>query len=204
MVVQTSCIVLLGCIIIDQNPLDLQKEFAQKEKEILIKLQDEKTWMEPKNKDSLLSYLEMAKTIRSKAFVPILIPRLAYSPYSEENGKLVSNEVRYPVMNTLKEIGLPAVSALLEVAKNTDPDDGTPRGVFKDHDRKVDGKGYVRHWLAVYCLVQIYNQGGFGQDLAKQRIELELKRLPENQHGFLRQALESSPIRLRSKLPHNE
>ena len=168
---------------------DFLKEYQRQEKEIVSKLQDAKLWSDPKQKDALLEHLAVARLLRSKALVPVLIPHLTYSQF-KEGGAYKTVEERYPAMWVLLEIGTPAIPALVEVLKKADPDDDPLKNAVLE--RKGSGTGAAEHGVALHCIVGIYNQGGYGKDLAKARIELELKAATKDlEKMFLRRALEN-------------
>ena len=86
-------------------------------------------------------------------------------------------EKLYPVYETLETIGIASIPSLLDRLKQVDPDD-------------IPGRGQIEHNLLVSLLVKIYAQGGFGPEIARQRIELELKKATGREKKFLQKALD--------------
>jgi hypothetical protein len=60
------------------------------------------------------------------------------------------------------------------------------------------GSGAQEHVLIVHCLVEIYDQGGGGAELTRQRIELESRKATGQAKKFLLRALEHPRLKPRS------
>jgi len=165
---------------------DFVKEHQKREREVMTRLQDPKLWNDPKQKDSLLEHIAAARAIRSRSFIPILVPHLTYSPFREGNAYMTIEE-RYPAMAVLLEVGTPSVPALIDVLKKADPDDDPIKNIVLE--RKGNGTGALEHGVALHCLVGIYSQGGAGKELAKLRIEIEINTAKDLDKMFLRRAL---------------
>lgn len=167
------------------------KQLNDQEHGLLSELENEKLWTDatpqivnnriekdPSAQQKLLGYLRAAKAMRSVSLVPILARHITYSPYRgiPEKAEL-SVEQKFPAFVALQSIGIPAVSALLERLKAADPEDRL-------------GEGQQTHNLAIFCLVGIYEQGGNGKELTRQRIESELEQTKGKARDFLLKALE--------------
>jgi hypothetical protein len=134
----------------------LAKEAASQRARLCAKLADEKLWSEPENEKELLACLKAARVFPDPKLVAMLAPRIAYSPYTVME-PLKPIEDLAPVYGVLLNIGLPALPAAVERLKHVDPDSDDAR-------------------LLTRLLVKVYDQAGFGKDIAIQRLELELSR----------------------------
>jgi len=161
---------------------DFNQEIIRKEKELTVVFKEEKSWKnDAAGRGRVLPALQAARPIKAKALAPLLASHLDYTPY-DDNLRLRERNDRYPVCPVLVDIGIPAVPALLEVLKRSDPAD-------------LDRGGLLTHNLAVSCLREIYEQGGFGPALARQRIELEMAKADPKEAKYLREALQHSQLK---------
>ena len=184
---------------------DLEKQRFEAERmkreELREKLAEKSIWTDPKQRDTLLSYLNLARRIRARwpnerdvshdprapfdgisyrpeSLVKLLLPHLAYSPNppKKDAGKPPDLDKQYPVAGTLVALGTVAVPELLDLLKSANPAVRT---------------GGEKRRLALYCLLGIYGEGGYGPQMVRERIELEIKNTPVKDRGFLAKALES-------------
>ncbi|MBY0526605.1 MAG: hypothetical protein K2R98_24630 [Gemmataceae bacterium] len=159
------------------DPDVLVRELRKREQIVLTRLKEDATWNDA-NKVELVRMLQFVKDSRSGSFAPVLVKHLDYSPYTSLD-RTMPARIRYPAYGALEAIGLPAVQVLLDELKTVDPEE--PKG-----------RGRRLHNLIVYCLADIYNAGGYGRILAKQRIDLEIENTPEKDRALLKEAAKHS------------
>lgn len=175
-------IFLLGLSIVLSGVAD-----AQREADLIAKFKQPKLWTDRALEKTLAGYLDEAKKSYSDGLIDALIERIDHDIYSYPGvrTKVIAVEKQFPVVGVLSEIGPPCVPALIDVLKKVDPS-----------DKKGDPGG--RRMLCIVCLVKVYERGGFGVELAKERIRLEIgksqgkeKLLLENalKHSFLEKAV---------------
>ena len=184
----------LGAVLPSANVAEdpIIKEIANKETELLAKLKDGNIWTDPAREDQLLAHLKTVKTLKSPAFVPILIDHFDYKVQDNiRKFDLKRIEDGSPAIGALTEIGLPAVPALINLLKRdalSDPKALTPS----------------QRTLVIYCLSTIYDRGGFGThlgqrelagfgtELARKRIELEISKATGKEKAALERVLKHS------------
>lgn len=146
--------------------------------DLASKLKSEKLWTDFELQKTLNTYLTAAKKNPTDKVIAVLIEHIDYDIYSYGGirEKMIALEKQYAVVGLLSEIGLPSVPALVDSLKTTDPE-----------DKKNDGER--KQWFAIICIRNIYDQGGFGVQLARQRIELEMKKANPKEKKYLERAL---------------
>lgn len=145
------------------------EELAEHRKKLLKTLAEDKMWTDPERKDALTRALQAASAFADSRFVRPLIRRTAYSPWKGRVGEMPI-EMEYPVYGILLRIGTPSIGAAVEELKKAGSD--------KEETR-----------LLLPLIVDIYAKGGFGKDLAIQRLELELSKTKD---ALERQNLENA------------
>jgi hypothetical protein len=167
----------LSCQAIPKNDSDdlekFLKEYEAQKKSILKVLEDEELWKAKKgaSKVKLLDYIEAAAVLRDESFIPALVEHIDYDPWGPTR-TLERLSEGLPTRNALVKIGLAAVPHLLKVIKSKGRDN--PEGGF---------------YGAVLCLADIYAEGGCGPEMAKHRVELEMKKASDKEKRFLKEAL---------------
>lgn len=133
-------------------------------------------WKEPAR---LLKYIYAVKTLRAAPAASLLAPRIACRPLGEDPKipRALTTRQRFPVFAALEGIGMPAVPAILKELKTVAP-----------KDARTGGK--QARDLLVECLIAIFDQAGYGKELARTRIELEMKKATGREKGLLQKALE--------------
>lgn len=165
----------------------LLKEIEAQKKLVRLFLGNEKMWDDPSKKSDLLKNLELAGILKVDDLAPVLVKHILFSPNGMDNfspGGVKPIYVKFPVLVVLTRIGLPVVPELVELLKKTDPEDNKKGGSRK-------------RALAIYCLVKIYDRESsiyekkelFGSDLARLRIELEMKKTTDKENEYLSKAL---------------
>jgi len=154
---------------------------VSKRGDLATKLKQEKLWTDFELKEALETYLEQAKTNPSKEVVAVLVKHIEYDIYSypATRSRLTAREKRFPVIGTLTHIGLPCVPSLIELLKVTDPED--------------ENDSARRQYFAVDCLCDIYDKGGYGKEVAFERLKLAIAR----SDGREKKLLESAAARIR-------
>jgi len=150
---------------------------------VLVKLQDEKLWTEGARTKELLQNLSAAKSMRTSLLAPVLARHIAYTPFDPPPISLTTTEILHPAYGILVTTGLPAVQAILDQLKVT------------DYKEQIKEDGPRKHCLLVFSLIDIYNQGGRGSEMARRRIQLELDVTPEKGRDSLLEALKHSQLK---------
>jgi hypothetical protein len=143
------------------------------------RLDDEGLWADETRKEELAQCLEEAIAVKSKTLVPVLVKHVGYLPFykpSDAEDLQMKPDSVYPVARVLSSIGLSSVQAILENMKAVDL---TPKA------KPVD-PGQLRQYLAstqeqqrrsvglILALKRIYDVGGHGAEMARQRLQLEI------------------------------
>jgi hypothetical protein len=145
---------------------------AEQEKRILEYLKNDASWTDRKNRSKTTEYVRMGGDLRSSTLVPILVRNITFS--STDGIGLKSISYYYPAYGALKKIGMPSVAPILQRLK----DDGADEGL----------DAMERNYL-ISCLVDIYEQGGFGVEITRLRITEEMKKADAKQKANLEQVL---------------
>jgi len=186
----TAVTALCFCLAVSAEEAQKGKEqmvtaegFVEQGELLTKKLAEKALWVNPKNKDKLLGYLKVASILRAKSLSPQLVSRIAYNPYPnrEDKRKRALGEI-YPVYGVLINIGAFAVPDLLAELRKTNPKNTGAE------DR------YLKHVLLIFCIRDIYDQGGHGTALAKKRLELELAATKDKKAKANLQATLDHPI----------
>jgi hypothetical protein len=131
------------------------EEADRLEAEILETLQQDSTWEPSAFQGKLEPCLTVIKRYRLKGVIPALVDHMEFSARRDiEEERKVPIEVRYPVVAALIAIGLPAVPELLDFLSEVD-----------------EGR---RRTVALYCMLRIYDQAGYGRELCRRTIELRV------------------------------
>jgi hypothetical protein len=157
-------------------------ECAAQEAALLAFFRDETKWKDPDHTPATLKYLQAARVLRPRSLAPVLARHIAYNPREAPTEKIrLPVDQRFPVYGVLRSIGVPAVPALLNQLKESDPE-----------DRR---SGQRTHNLLIYCLADLYDQGGSGAALARQRIGLEAEKANGQAKKWLLRALEHPALK---------
>jgi hypothetical protein len=128
-----------------------------KYRETILKiLKDDKLWTDSNRQEELGKILTTANLLADSRLAPVLIRRIGYSP-KEQRFRRRPPEIAHPVYGILLRIGTPSIGPAVEELKRIAPE-----------------KEEVK--LLLPLIVEIYDKGGFGNDLAIQRLELELSK----------------------------
>ncbi len=157
------------------------KELAAQEEHLLLQLSKESLWTDPKLKAQLVESIDAAGKLWSARLIPLLAEHIAYEAIDENERpwRLIPLEKMYPCFAALQRVGIPAVPRLIELLKNTNPD--------RESERQSN-------YLAILALRNIYREGGFGQKMAKQRLEFELTRAAAEEKKRLQKALQDPAL----------
>jgi len=158
----------VGAITVQKSAIETT--YKDLETKLVNQFKNDSLWTDPKQRETLLGLIQAAGVLRTPAAVPVLIDHLNYSPLeSLERTRFYSIYEAFPASEALVKVGLPAVPALLEVAK-VDSAKAT-----RQEDRTA---------TALVCIVRIYEQAGegkaadkhvLGKAMARYQIELEIK-----------------------------
>jgi hypothetical protein len=117
-----------------------------------------------------LADLDAAAQLPLPELAPVLIKHIGFLPSFRGLDRL---ENMFPAYGALVRIGTPAIGPALARLKKVEPD-----------SREAI--------LLVQLVVEVYSQGGFGEQLAIQRLELELSKTKEKrERSNLEEALKS-------------
>lgn len=181
-------------VIFQQLPEKYQKNVEK----IISVLSTDATWKDvtyQKDKaktEILLKYLELASLLRSQIIspeypypvvsdvTPILVKNIAYSPFEGQKVRDITIESQYPAYNTLCQIGIRTVGPLVNLLKTGNLDDKTQD-------------------LIIRCLVNIYEQGGFGKEMTKYRLQLEMGDSKDKEKELLEKALHHPQLNTKKK-----
>lgn len=142
-------------------------------------MQDETLWHDIKRREELRTALRLVIILRIQDAAPMLVKHI---DYDAEIGLISSSSTplreRFHAMEALQSLGVISVPVLLNELKNVDVGDQS-----KNANRKVSA--------LIFCLIRIYHEGGYGGELARQRVELEAKQTTGKSKERLLKALES-------------
>lgn len=154
---------------------------------IVAKLCDPSTWknaiyLKDKTKtETLLKYLELVSLLRCEDVEELLIRHITYSPFEgQQEKKIIPLERKYPAYGALCRIGITAVHPLIKTVKS---------GKTKETTRN----------LAILCLHNIYEQGGYGKQMTRQRLVLEIEKASDAEKKLLQKALQHPSLKLDEK-----
>jgi hypothetical protein len=156
-----------------QTGEDVAQLYKAREKVLIGEFQKDELWRSQNDKKKLLELLKEARTLRSPRLAPILTKHIEYD--SQEGVELpprMTFQDRFPVCGFLCDLGILGVPSVMERL------------------RTVDGKRESN--LLLMVLVETYDQGGFGKQLARKRIELEAERCKGKERERLNRALKHS------------
>jgi hypothetical protein len=146
--------------------------FDDQEKALLAALTQKSLWTE-KAWPEIETHLQAAKATRSSRVASVLAKHITYTRFGMRD-KPYPLETRFPVYATLKGIGMPSVPGLLSQLRAINP---------KESSNEQS--------LILYCLADIYEEGGKGRQIARHRIEIEVNTDAKNA-GYLKHALENA------------
>ena len=183
----------------------LLEQYKKDASTIMSKLSDPDTWKDAiyqKDKaktNTLLKYVELASTLRCDGVEGILIKHITYTPFEDMKIGKMPSEMEYPIYAALSHIGVKAVDPLVKLLKTANPDDPGDRSSV----------------LAIYCLIDIYDQGGqgekmgngryafkpegIGKKMTKQRLLLELEGATGKEKEYLEKALKHPALNIDKK-----
>ena len=182
------------------------EDYEKQVKKLVSELQDGAIWTDPRNYKKVHRLLETAKVLRAKELATVLSKHITYND-GKHDMRDRPMEVRFPVYAVLKSIGIPSVQPLLRELKKTDPDvtwldklrKFGPGELDKQQKYELSIHNQQKYNLILYCLADIYDQGGHGQALAKQRIRLEIKTAKGKARRLLERALKHPALRVEAK-----
>ena len=164
--------------------IEVQKQQAR----LATIFQDAKLWEKAAKKRDLIDSLEASKLLPSVDLASNLVTRIDFRRYPLDGfdpQKRLSLEETYPVYDALKCMGVCVVPALLRQLGKIDP------------ENRIDEED-VQHNLLVNCLVAIYEQGGSGIVIARERLNLEIGPVAGTERDRLKVAL-AHPVLLGNK-----
>jgi hypothetical protein len=139
----------------DSRKTSAEADYQRAEGDIVKQLNDKALWVDPDRKDMLLGLIRTAGTLRLPAAVPSLAQNISFSlPAGQNKLHMQPISLQFPASGALVQIGLPAVPALIEVAKADPKSD-------QDVGRKIT--------IALRTLIDIYAQGFDGR-MADKRV----------------------------------
>jgi len=147
-------------------------------------LQDESSWKEAyyakdeAKAKKLLSALNLVPSLSASGIDKVLVQHITYSPFEGQHPDNVTLEMKFPAYSALVSSGTSAIHELVTILKKVDPNVGE----YKDAAKSA------RH-LAVWGLIKIYERGGFGKALARQRLTLEMEKASDEDRKRLDTAL---------------
>lgn len=126
--------------------------------------------------EKILKVLELSKNYNNDEIIYILIEKISYDPF-ELSHKTVRIEMRMPVIFTLAKIGLKPINALIDKLVKIDP----TKKQFEDLKSVEEFKNYYKNQELypnlISTIIEIYNCGGYGEEMAKKRLFLESDKL---------------------------
>ena len=183
----------------------LLEQYKKDSASIMAKLSAPDTWKhayyqnDKAKTEILLKYLELNSNLRCEKVEEILIKHITYSPFEGQIIGLMLPEDQYPVYGTLCKIGIRSVNSLVKLLKTANPDNPRDRSSV----------------LAIYCLIDIYDQGGqgekmgngryafkpegIGKKMTKQRLLLELEGATGKEKEYLEKALKHPALNIDKK-----
>ena len=162
----------------DQIPLKSIETF---EETLAQAIKDPTLWKDSAQKDTLLEHLRLLGRLKTSSAIPTLIEHIDFhSAYGRPTTPLMKTEVLYPVVGALRQVGVAAIPQILETLKTTDPSDSK-----KSNQQRVS--------LLLYSLILIYDQGGEGEAMARERIQIEIKKAKTPQAEKLLRGLLGHP-----------
>jgi len=138
------------------------KQLRKRQIEFLVKkLSDKKNWKDKKRNEEIIKYLETARVLNAYELAPILSQYISF--INKKAALEMISPLRagpmFPVYKTMKSFGLYSVPFLMQTIKKSD---------IKKNSNEF--------YYSLICIIAIYDEGGFGKELAKKRLELELKK----------------------------
>jgi hypothetical protein len=151
---------------------------ADKEADLVAKFKQPKLWTDPAQQQTLNGYLDEVRKTPTNTLLNGLLEHIDYDIYSYPGvrQKMIAPAKQFPVVGILDAKGASAVPLLIDFLKKTDPDD-------------KKGNGERRQGLAIIALQNIYEEGGFGRELARERLKLEIAKSKDKEKDFLQKAL---------------
>lgn len=173
----------------------LKKDLSAAKAEVTSKLKDDAIWLDPKKEEVLIEFLDRAAVLRPVELAPVLAQNVNFE--REFFFGQVPRDLKFPAYNALKAIGTQAVIPILRELRSFDAEDYAVK-TPEDGIKKVNEILHLKHraWkqhkqtMLVHCLIEIYDQGGFGKALARQRIELETEKVTGKEKERLLKALQ--------------
>ncbi|MBI5360948.1 MAG: hypothetical protein HZA48_10250 [Planctomycetes bacterium] len=126
-----------------------------------------------KKANKLIANLDIIANLKIEGIENTLVEKINYSPFHETEHGFMQREQEFPVYATLCKMNLGAIDPLVKFIKLNS---------YKDKQVPVV--------LSVRCVVKIYDKGGFGKEMAKKRLELELEKATEPEKVNIKKALE--------------
>jgi hypothetical protein len=158
------------------------EEADRLEAEILETLEQDSTWEPSAYQEKLEPCLSVIKRYRLKGVIAVLVEHTDFSPRGDMLEKSrVPIEVEFPVVEALVVIGLPAVPELLDLLSEVDVQ---------------SANGGRKQALALYCMLKIYEQAGYGAELRKRTIELRIAEASGEKKERLLKVLEHPVMKL--------
>jgi len=149
---------------------ELKDKYSSAKKYLIQELGKAELWADRAQNGVLTKHLVVAEWLRTDSLAPVLAKNIAYRAELPLIGPIRRRDQAFPAYAALRNIGLLAVKSIIVELKALDPN-------RKRSDKKAEHFSdplLIRN-LLVYCLVEIYDQGGHGRDLARQRIDLEIR-----------------------------
>jgi len=190
----------------DKELEEIPKQAAAAREYLRRELQQESLWiMDPENDAGnrrLLKLLGAVGDLKAADVAPILAREIAYD--SMPRGLTFDRKRTYPAFRALNRLGLAGVHAVLVELKSFDVPEHIPiTKQFKDtktreelneleKQRRAEASRLyyaTKQDLLVECLVKIYDEGGFGATMARQRLEYEAAKATGKEKQRLAQAL---------------
>jgi len=186
------CGFFLGLAILGENcrmVADSPTAMTESEKKLILKLQIEALWEDNTKRIELLGVLKDAESFRTREVAKVLVKRIYYE--SRLRAGDMPADKRWPVYGTLKAIGMAAVHPLVEDLKTISIRGKTIVEVVIEQQTN----NTMRRGNIVQCLVDIYDQGGYGKEFARLRIEKELAKCSATERQNLQDALKDAAFK---------
>lgn len=157
----------------------IQDSYKKMEEYLVAKIKDEKLWKQ-QDKDAIINkYIQIIANLKISSAVPILAKHIDYNPYyGIPESPIRPLEIEYPACNALCAIGIIAVPEILQLMKNKSPEEYENSGIKAADTSNIPSSDmipHINHVLFIFCIKNIYKKGGYENEIAKLRLELEIK-----------------------------
>ena len=177
-------------------------QYVATEKALIEKMSQKSLWEDSQRKAELADCLGLVAVMRSPRFIPVLLQHIDYRAMygSADPARIHSPEELFPAAAALRRVGMPAVQPVLDEMKTLNPAPARPADPFKAMEESEQFERQTRRSsVLIYCLGDIYADGGFGVPMARLRVQLEAEKVSGKEREFLLKALDHVAFRLEKK-----